>query len=287
MKHIGAFLACLLFMNHATAQTTESITIDGTSNEGFITNIIFNGSNAQLTYENGSNQTVDIATLCIDFSYKALLDESNDTRNSNMLNTFGGKTTDVELTRNINNGQWNTLCLPFDMSANQIEAVFGNGTKVATFTSTKDDVLDFTTAERIEAGIPCIIYPTNSVSAITLENINLQNLTAGGSANTIDYSFIGTMSTVTPIEKSYYFAEGNKIKDLSAGGSIKAFHAYITSNVNSAKSFSINGVTTAIEKIENESFMQTDAPTYNLGGQRVSPAFKGIVIKNGKKTIMK
>lgn len=242
MKHIGAFLACLLFMNHATAQTTESITIDGTSNEGFITNIIFNGSNAQLTYENGSNQTVDIATLSIDFSYKALLDESNDTRNSNMLNTFGGKTTDVELTRIINNGQWNTLCLPFDMSANQIEAVFGNGTKVATLTNAQDGVLDFTTTESIEAGIPCIINPTNSVATIALDDVDLQNLTAGGSVNTVDYAFIGTMSSVSPTGNNYYIDTDNKIKKLDEGSSIKAFRAYLSSNGETINSFTIDGV---------------------------------------------
>ena len=241
MKQISIFFACLFSSLFAVAQTSESISINGTSSDGFITNITFNGSNAQLTYENGSNQTVDIATLSIDFSYKALLDESNDTRNATMLNTFGDKTIDVELTRNIAKGQWNAICLPFAMTASQIETVFGNGTKVATLTSAQDGVLDFTTTESIEAGIPCIINPTNSVTTIALDDVDLQNLTAGGSVNTVDYAFIGTMSTVSPTGNNYYIDTDNKVKKLDEGSNVKAFRAYLSSNGEAINSFTIDG----------------------------------------------
>ena len=242
MKQISIFFVCLFSSLFAVAQTSESISINGTSSDGFITNITFNGSNAQLTYENGSNQTVDIATLSIDFSYKALLDESNDTQNATMLNTFGDKTIDVELTRNIAKGQWNAICLPFAMTASQIATVFGNGTKVATLTSAQDGVLDFTTTESIEAGIPCIINPTNSVATIALDDVDLQNLTAGGSVNTVDYALIGTMSSVSPTGNNYYIDADNKIKKLDEGSSIKAFRAYLSSNGETINSFTIDGV---------------------------------------------
>lgn len=242
MKQISIFFVCLFSSLFAVAQTSESISINGTSSDGFITNITFNGSNAQLTYANGPNQTVDIATLSIDFSYKALLDDSNDTQNATMLNTFGDKTIDVELTRNIANGQWNAICLPFAMTASQIATVFGNGTKVATLTSAQDGVLDFTTTESIEAGIPCIINPTNSVATIALDDVDLQNLTAGGSVNTVDYAIIGTMSSVSPTGNNYYIDTDNKIKKLDEGSSIKAFRAYLSSNGETINSFTIDGV---------------------------------------------
>ena len=246
MKHIGLFLACLLFAGYAMAQTTETVTIDGTTSDNtFITNISFQGSNAQLTFENGTTQSVDMATLSIDFDYVALLSEANDARNQVMLNTFGGKTMKVEMTRTLENEQWNAICLPFSMTATQIESVFGNGTKVARFTGVTDDVLDFTSTETIEAGMPYIINPTNSVSSFTMEEVALQNLVSGGTVSTSDYSFIGTMATVAPTGDNYYFADGNQIKKIADGESIKAFNAYISSNGMAPKTFSIDGVAVA------------------------------------------
>jgi hypothetical protein len=244
MKHIGLFLACLFFAGYAMAQTTERVTIDGTTSDNtFITNISFQGSNAQLTYENGTQNTVDISTLSIDFDYMALLNDANDASNQVMFNTFGGKTVQVELTLAVDNEQWNMICLPFSMTANQIKSVFGNGTKVASFSGATDDVLEFTTVETIEAGLPYIINPTNSVSTITIEEAELQNFVSGGSVSTSDYSFIGTMSSVSPTGDSYYFGTGNKIQKLAEGDHVKAFHAYFSSNGASPKAFTVDGVT--------------------------------------------
>lgn len=224
------------------AQTNESITINGASDEGFITNISFSGNNAQLSYEDGSQKTVDISALSIDFDYTALLSDENDATNQAMLKTFGGKTVKVELSRPMTNGVWNTLCLPFSLTAAQIETIFGNGTKVANFTDAQDNVVNFTTTESIEAGIPCIINPTNSVSTITIEDVELQNLTAGGSVNTTDYALIGTMSTVSPTGNNYYIDSGNTIKKLEDGSNVKPFRAYLSSNGAAINAFTIDGV---------------------------------------------
>ena len=242
MKQISIFFACLFSSMLTMAQTNESITINGASDEGFITNISFSGSNAQLTYEDGSQKTVDISALSIDFDYTALLSDENAATNQAMLKTFGGKTVKVELSRPMTNGVWNTLCLPFSLTAAQIETIFGNGTKVANFTDAQDNVVNFTTTESIEAGIPCIINPTNSVSTITIEDVELQNLTAGGSVNTTDYALIGTMSTVSPTGNNYYIDSDNTIKKLEDGSNVKPFRAYLSSNGAAINAFTIDGV---------------------------------------------
>lgn len=242
MKQISIFFACLFSSMLTMAQTNESITINGASDEGFITNISFSGSNAQLTYEDGSQKTVDISALSIDFDYTALLSDENDATNQAMLKTFGGKTVKVELSRPMTSGVWNTLCLPFSLTAAQIETIFGNGTKVANFTDAQDNVVNFTTTESIEAGIPCIINPTNSVSTITIEDVELQNLTAGGSVNTTDYALIGTMSTVSPTGNHYYIDSDNTIKKLEDGSNVKPFRAYLSSNGAAINAFTIDGV---------------------------------------------
>lgn len=48
--------------------------------------------------------------------------------------------------------------------------------------------------------------------------------------------------------------------------------------------YSINGVTTGINKVEADT-EDVNAPAYNLAGQRVNNSYKGIIIKNGKKYI--
>ena len=267
------------------AQTTESITINGASSEGFITNISFSGNDAMVTYENGTQQTIDMAGLSIDFDYVALLDDADDDQTSTMMNTFGGKEVNVELSRPIASGQWNTLCVPFNMSADQIESVFGAGTSVAVFSNAENDVVNFSTANEITAGIPCILYPANTVNKISLSNIPLKNFLAPGSVKSTDYTFVGTLATTSPAGTIFYFANGNQIKKLTADGSIKAFRAYFASNGQEARLFSVDGIITAINTIKDE-IQPDNSPAYNISGQRVSKDYKGIVIKNGKKAII-
>lgn len=242
MKKTFLLIACLMSLGLAFAQTLETVNINGASNEGFITGMTFNGGNVQLTYEDGSQSTVDMATLTIDFDYVALLDDANDAKNQVMLNTFGGKTMRVELTRTIEKEQWNTVCLPFDMTATQIANVFGEGTQVAKFNGVENGVADFTTVDDIQAGIPYLINPTTAVSTIALDDIALKDITEGGKMSVTDYAFIGTMATVTPTGDNYYFDTDNKVKKLSDGESIKAFRAYLSSNDAEVKAFSIDGV---------------------------------------------
>lgn len=276
---------CLFCSMLTMAQTTESITINGASSEGFITNISFSGNDAMVTYENGTQQTIDMAGLSIDFDYVALLDDADDNLTSTMMNTFGGKEVNVELSRPIASGQWNTLCVPFNMSADQIESVFGAGTSVAVFSNAENDVVNFSTANEITAGIPCILYPANTVNKISLSNIPLKNFLAPGSVKSTDYTFVGTLATTSPAGTIFYFANGNQIKKLTAEGSIKAFRAYFASNGQEARLFSVDGIITAINTIKDE-IQPDNTPAYNISGQRVSKDYKGIVIKNGKKAII-
>ena len=276
---------CLFCSMLTMAQTTESITINGASSEGFITNISFSGNDAMVTYENGTQQTIDMAGLSIDFDYVALLDDADDDLTSTMMSTFGGKDVNVELSRPIASGQWNTLCVPFNMSADQIESVFGAGTSVAVFSNAENDVVNFSTANEITAGIPCILYPANTVNKISLSNIPLKNFLAPGSVKSTDYTFVGTLATTSPAGTIFYFANGNQIKKLTADGSIKAFRAYFASNGQEARLFSVDGIITAINTIKDE-IQPDNSPAYNISGQRVSKNYKGIVIKNGKKAII-
>lgn len=49
----------------------------------------------------------------------------------------------------------------------------------------------------------------------------------------------------------------------------------------------IGGTTTGVAEIENGGLKMNDAASYNLNGQRINDSHKGIVVKNGKKFIVK
>lgn len=49
----------------------------------------------------------------------------------------------------------------------------------------------------------------------------------------------------------------------------------------------LGGNTTGIDSVKANAAMSSDAPVYNLAGQRVGTSYKGIVIQNGRKYIQK
>lgn len=53
------------------------------------------------------------------------------------------------------------------------------------------------------------------------------------------------------------------------------------------KNFSVVGVVSGIENVENNDIIEKNSPIYNIAGQVVTKDYKGIVIKNGKKYIQK
>lgn len=66
------------------------------------------------------------------------------------------------------NGEWQTLCLPFDLNGTDIATIFGPGTELEG------------AAGRIEAGIPCRIRPTDVLpSPIVMEGVRIKASEAG------------------------------------------------------------------------------------------------------------
>ena len=56
--------------------------------------------------------------------------------------TFTGSYVDVTLKRKLYTDEWNSLCLPFPLSAAQIAELWGAGTKVAILTGDSETKLD-------------------------------------------------------------------------------------------------------------------------------------------------
>ena len=103
----------------------------------------------------------------------------------------------------------------------------------------------------------------------------------------------GTITSTT--EKTVYGLATVKGQDgfykASNGKTIPAKCAYleVKNSANPAKFYSLgdhSGSTTGITSVKNEA-AGNNAPMYNLAGQLVDKSYKGIVIKNGKKIVLK
>lgn len=103
-----------------------------------------------------------------------------------------------------------------------------------------------------------------------------------GSATSIDNTTaVYGLATVNN-QDGFYKADGKKIP-------AKRAYLEIEDNGNSAKFYSLgdhSGSTTGITSVKNEA-AGNNAPMYNLAGQLVDKGYKGIVIKNGKKIVLK
>lgn len=206
----------------------------------------------------------------------------------------------VAIERTLSNEYWNTLCLPFSLSAEQITDTFGEGTIITEFEDVNEEgtVMTFKEATSIEAGKPYLFKPVNTVENPVFEGVTITSnpadiVTAPTNGN---YAFVGTYSKkdMATDQSEVFITTSGKLSYPAAGtNTIKGMRAYImlptTAN---AKAFNLNigGEATSIDTIDGGLF-NGNATIYNLKGQKMSSDInglaKGLYIVNGKKMIVK
>lgn len=202
----------------------------------------------------------------------------------------------VELTKTIYSG-FNTLVLPFGVDAATVTAQFGEGT-LYKFTDADAGLLNFESATSIVAHTPYLFKSTAGTGVqdtYTFEGVTISTgtpITAG-----TDYNFVGTYTPYAKGESpiiegsDYVLGNDNCFHLTTVKNALKAFRAYIQANepsgdVKQALIINIDGEATAIESVNGEDVTNIGG-IYNLAGQRVSKAQKGLYIINGKKALVK
>lgn len=212
------------------------------------------------------------------------LDEATD-------NTFEAMDANVTLKRSFVANKWNTLVLPFAVSAEDVKAKFGNDAKVVEYSNAEDVNINFTTSTNgIKANVPVLIKlaSVNADNTYSFDNVNLE--VAEPKAEGTTYSFVGSYKSYNLVNDDYMLY-GDKWWKTEDGDTykIKAFRAYIKANgiVEAAKQLNlvIDGQTTGLKL--NTVNGNIEGETYNIAGQRVANSYNGLVIKNGKKIIKK
>lgn len=103
-----------------------------------------------------------------------------------------------------------------------------------------------------------------------------------GSATSSDAVAVYGLATVKGQDGFYKASNGKTIP-------AKCAYLEVANSANPAKFYSLgdqSGSTTGITSVKNEA-AGNNAPMYNLAGQLVDKGYKGIVIKNGKKIVLK
>ena len=227
-------------------------------------------------------------------------------------------------TKNATNDKkgWNSIILPVDMTAAQVNEAFGEGTQLAEFDCLENNWIKFSTVAVAGDGVvlkkntPYIIYPTKEPYANYEYTINGETKTFDGHvyvAKGINYddqtsamthtaygtgmTYTGSYSNPTTVsDDSYMFSKGDLIHTIKSHD-VKAYRCWLKEDMPTGNMlmFSINGNgiggTTGIHVIE-ENKQNTNTGIYNLGGVRmntnnVDKLPKGVYIVNNKVVVKK
>ena len=221
--------------------------------------------------------------------------------NEAATNTFKEITnTNLTINRPMASDKWNTFCVPFALTKDQITATFDAGTQVREYEGANGNVLTFKEATDIKAGTPYLIKPAKAAEKYIFNNVDITT-TEAAKVGDGDIKFCGVynQSNVNNLAETGSHVSGivdNMVKRAQAGTSIKGFRAYfsvpnnISESAEAALRVAIDGETTGIDAIEG---IDTNTPTrvYNLSGQYVGTSTAnlkpGVYVSGGKKVIVK
>lgn len=202
--------------------------------------------------------------------------------------------TGCKVTRTIKKGAHASICVPFAITS------IPEGLYVweATNYDTKNNIINFSKAVEVPGNFPCILRNTTDqdieLNWTWTGDINFGNY-VGNNANTIKLGdtnvyFCGNWKEVLVTDGTQWIIknEGINASIVKADGvKISPFRAYFT-GIPQGASAKLNFDDEETTGITNVNAAESnDGTLYNLAGQKVNAAYKGIVIKNGKKYLVK
>ena len=258
--------------------TTITTYADGDVVSGFFRQIKYGVEGRwDFNYEVGTTNVADPRTMV------AFNDEDVDLSHLN-----NGSVYDVILKRNfVMDGDWNTICLPFALDADQVKEVFGEGTtlvklKESTLLSATEIDLVFAPETAMEASTPYLIKPAQNVDAgVALEGVVI-NLTPNV-IETDDANMIPVLKTqsFTGENNTFYLGANENLYPRPTSREIKAMRAYFQfPNLTAAQASKLRARVVVEENVETA--------LDNVSGQKqenIKVISNGqlIIIRNGVK----
>ena len=241
----------------------------------------------------------------------ALLTLANDADNISLINNCNRMQAHVTLADRtfFQDNTWNTVCLPFDLTPDEVAASALAGADIRTLQGITVDgestTLNFTTEGYFDGygfwgGCPMIVKwdGTSNLEAPAFANVTITNkmyeFGYEDAVSGLGVTFKGTyapMSFSEEVESILFIGEGNKINHPLAGAFIGSQHGY----------FEVEGLTSAGIKQFNTDLGDED-PTgianvnvvdnsdwYDVSGRKLAgkPSMKGIYVNGGRKVTVK
>ena len=257
---------------------------------------VWTGSEKSVNFQTNSGTTTPtVSTFRIYVEYPNVKTFEYNENEANNIEAW--ENSDITLNRTLVADKWNTLCVPFAISEEEIKANFGEGTRVEKLDAVNGNTVNFADATSIEAGVPYLIKPTVAGTTYTFNGKDViadAPKTEGNADVTFQGIYSPTDITNDGTVKAAGVTEDGKVLFVNTGSKTKAFRCFFTLNDNATISpamlkISIKGVETAINSIVMGNNNAADNAIYNLQGQRVNgnSLTNGIYIKNGKKFAVK
>lgn len=212
---------------------------------------------------------------------------------------------DVTLQRKLVAGKWNTFCVPFALTAEQIEAnKLGEVRRLSGMqASGKDITLDFGKVDAVEAGVPYLVKPAGTVTEIKADGVMVSAKQPEVFPMNL-VSMTGNYGATTVLQGAYFINDDMfYLADQADKVSLKGFRAYI--NVDSESPVAgvnrllieIDGTVTRVGEVLGNTAEDGGkiVDVFTLSGVKVKVGVKkaealrglerGIYIVDGKKVI--
>ena len=204
----------------------------------------------------------------------------------------------VEMTRTIKVG-YNTVCLPFDVTADQVTAAFGADSEVYNYSGDSESEgsinLTFTrnNERTISANVPVLVkvIEGQESSTQTFNGVEIEVPGVGGATDfgtNVDY--VGVYTNTTMVAGDFFLATKNDIQQIfksNGTDTVKPFRAYFKVNEDPGETgggvkLFIDDEATGIDSLTPAPSPVGEGSIYNLAGQRLNKMQKGInIVKQG------
>ena len=235
------------------------------------------------------NATIKLVATSLDLSEAETAEEI-----AKKLTESNGKTIDVKLTRTLTANVWNTICLPFDVTVEQMEDVLKSTVSVKEYGGENADTqtIYFKDATTMTAGVPYLIKPTESATELVFKGVTIKNVEDDNRKFGSNYKICGTFGKYTMKTNGtelFLKTDGKFYVPAEGKETMKGFRAYFIAPKNTAGA-ALNlsfGEATGIDGVAVDAVKKVKV--YNVNGQYVGTNLdalpKGLYIVGGKKVL--
>lgn len=180
-------------------------------------------------YSDGCVKSISITTAAtID------IEDTEDDEDA-VIGANDGKVVNAQLTRSLTAGMYNTICLPFAVSAAEKTRVFGDA-QVKKLTSSSIEEggfvlnLNFDAVDEMEAGVPYIIKPTEDISNPKFLGVTIDNTLNNTETSNADFIGNFVVDEIPASEDNLFLGANNTLYFPTIDMEIKGMRAYFEVN---------------------------------------------------------